>query len=133
MFSRKKEKHLDRGVSQNLRFSWNRNPSKFCFGNPNMMFPKQNMLSQYPQQPLTEINAILVIPQLPFPWLAARIKLPQTTLGSSAGAAGAPAVPHPCQPSPVSCLGMPEPGTPWPAGSWCHPPSQHMARRLQKS
>lgn len=68
-----------------------------------MMFPKQNMLSQYPQQLLTEINAILVIPQLPYPWLAVRIKLPKATLGSSAGAAGASVVPRPWQPVPASC------------------------------
>lgn len=45
-----------------------------------MMFPKQNMLSQYPQQLLTEINAIPVISQLPFPWLAAVTKMPKNYL-----------------------------------------------------
>ena len=81
VFSR--EKIQNREVSQRFKFSWNRNPSKFCFGNPNMMFPKQNMLSQYPQQLLTAINVILVISRVLFPSLAVVTKMTKSGLGSS--------------------------------------------------
>lgn len=54
-----------------------------------MMFPKQNMLSQYPQQLLTEINAIPFISQLPFLWLAMLTKMTKSTLDSSSGSAEA--------------------------------------------
>lgn len=54
-----------------------------------MMFPKQNMLSQYPQQLLTEINAIPFIVQLPFLWLAMVTKMTKSTLDSSSGTAKA--------------------------------------------
>lgn len=40
-----------------------------------MMFPKQNMLSQYPQQLLTEIYTIPFISQLPFLWLGVVTKM----------------------------------------------------------
>lgn len=86
-----KKKILNQEVSQHLKFSWNRNPSKFCFGNPNMMFPKQNMLSQYPQQLPTEINAIPVISQVSFPWLAVVTKATKSGLGSSLAPARASA------------------------------------------
>lgn len=86
------KKILNQEVSQHLKFSWNRNPSKFCFGNPNMMFPKQNMLSQYPQQLPTEINAIPVISQVSFPWLAVVTKAIKSRFNSSLAPAKASAV-----------------------------------------
>lgn len=71
-----------------------------------MMFPKQNMLSQYPQQLPTEINAIPVISQVPFPRFAVVTKMTKTILDSCQEAVGAPVVPPLWQSSHLSCPGM---------------------------
>lgn len=111
MLSRKKPK-FELGGKPTFEVFMEQKSFKICFGNPNMMFPKQNMLSQYPQQLLTEINAIHFISQLPFLWLVVVTKMTKSTLDSSSGAAEASAGPSlwPC--SQVSCSECRSPALP---------------------
>lgn len=80
----------------------------------------------------TEISAIPVISQLPFPWLAVVTEMTKAIPDSSPGAARASMVPCLWQGSCVNCPGTSEPRIPRPADSSCHPPSGQLARWLQK-
>lgn len=94
------------------------------------MFPKQNMLSQYPQQLMTEINAIPFILQLPFLWLAMVTKMTKSTLDSSSGTAKASTRPSLWQCSHVSCSECQSPALPGQLAPH-HPQSVEPARWLQ--